>query len=315
LIYVVLAGGLGNQLFQIACANFVSGDEEVGVIVNLLNPRLNSQNLAEVSEFNLPDNYKYIVVRRNLFLLRKFTSLVLRISIKQEETKSLHFILWISKQVLKLLLNISGIRINEIATSDNVGYSKIKVRRKTLLLGYFQSYLWSETEESIKFMKQISIPSETFRTFHEYQILAQESDPLVVHIRLGDYLLEKNFGVPSRTYYNDAITQFMEINRDRAIWLFSDNLNEARMFLEPKYESKVRTFPELQNSTYKTFQVMKLGSDFVIANSSYSWWAAFLNLASNPTIICPKPWFQSQLEPKSIIPPTWSRSDARYQEN
>lgn len=315
MIYVVLAGGLGNQLFQIACANSVSRGQDVGVIINLLNPRVNSQNLVEVSEFDLPDNYKYIVVRRNLLLLRKFTSLVLRISIKEEETKTLHFILCIFKQVLKLLLNISGIRINEIVTSNNVGYSKFKAGRKTLLLGYFQSYLWSETEESLKFMKQISIPSETFRTFHDYQILAKESDPLVVHVRLGDYLLEKNFGVPSRTYYNDAIKQFMEINRDRAIWLFSDNLNEARMFIEPRYESKVRTFPELQNSTYKTFQVMKLGSDFVIANSTYSWWAAFLNLASNPTIICPKPWFQSQSEPKSIIPPTWSRSDARYQEN
>ena len=315
MIYVVLAGGLGNQLFQIACANSVSGGKDVGVIVNLLNPRLNAQNLVEVSEFDLPDNYKYIFVRRNLFLLRKFTSFVLRFSVKQEETKSLHFILWISKQVLKLLLNISGIRINEIATSDNVGYSKIKVRRKTLLLGYFQSYLWSETEESIKFMKQISIPSETFRTFHDYQILANENDPLVVHIRLGDYLLEKNFGVPSKTYYRDAIEQFMEINQDREIWLFSDNLNEAKIFLESKYEAKLRTFPELQNSTYKTFQVMKLGTDFVIANSTYSWWAAFLNLTSNPTIICPKPWFQSQSEPKSIIPPTWIRSDARYQEN
>lgn len=315
MIYVVLAGGLGNQLFQIACANAVSKGQDVGVIVNLLNPRLNSEDLVEVSEFDLPDNYKYIVVRRNLFLLRKFTSLVLRISIKEEESKTLHFILCIFKQVLKLLLNISGIRINEIATSDNVGYSRVKAGRKTLLLGYFQSYLWSETAESLKFMKQISIPSETFRTFHDYQILAKESDPLVVHIRLGDYLLEKNFGVPSRTYYNEAITKFMEINRNRAIWLFSDNLNEARMFIEPKYESKVQTFPELQNSTYKTFQVMKLGSDFVIANSTYSWWAAFLNLASNPTIICPKPWFQSQSEPKSIIPPTWSRSEARYQEN
>ena len=315
MIYIVLAGGLGNQLFQIACANSNSGDEEVGVIVNLLNPRLNSQNLTEISDFNLPNNYRYITVRRNLFLLRKFTSFALRISIKQQKTKSLHCILWIIKQALKLLLNISGIRVNEIATSDNVGYSKIKVGRKTLLLGYFQSYLWSETEETLKFMKQISIPSETFGTFHDYQILANENDPLVVHIRLGDYLLEKNFGVPSKTYYRDAIEKFMEINQDREIWLFSDSLNEAKTFLESKYEAKVRTFPELQNSTYKTFQVMKLGTDFVIANSTYSWWAAFLNLASNSTIICPKPWFQSQSEPKSIIPPTWIRLDARYQEN
>jgi len=240
---------------------------------------------------------------------------VLRISVKKEGTTSLNFILWIFKQVLKVLLNISGIGITDIATSDNVGYSKIKTGRKTLLLGYFQSYLWSDTEDSINFMKQISVPVETFRTFHEYQILAAESDPLVVHIRLGDYLLEKNFGVPSKTYYRDAIAQFMEVNLDRAIWLFSDNLNEAKAFLDPKYESKVQTFPELQNSTYKTFQVMKLGSDFVIANSTFSWWAAFLNLAPNPTVVCPEPWFQSQSEPKSIIPPTWSRSDARYQEN
>ena len=315
MIYLVLAGGLGNQLFQIACAKSIAKDEDVGVIVNLLNPRLNSQNLAEVSEFDLPNNFKLIVLNRNLYLLRKFSSLVLRISIKQAESNSMSLMLWFFKQVLKLLLSISGIKITDIATSDNVGYSKIKTGGGTLLLGYFQSYLWSEKEDTFNFMKQISIPMETFHNYYDYKTLAEESKPLVVHIRLGDYLLEKNFGVPSKTYYRDAISQFMEANQNRAIWLFSDNLNEAKVFLDPKYESKVRTFPELQNSTYKTFQVMKLGSDFVIANSTFSWWAAYLNTAQNPTVVCPKPWFRSQLEPKSIIPPTWSRSDALYQEN
>jgi hypothetical protein len=52
MIYLVLAGGLGNQLFQIACAKSIAKDEDVGVIVNLLNPRLNSQNRVEVSEFD-----------------------------------------------------------------------------------------------------------------------------------------------------------------------------------------------------------------------------------------------------------------------
>jgi hypothetical protein len=315
MIYLVLAGGLGNQLFQIACAKSIAKDEDVGVIVNLLNPRLNSHNLPEVSEFDLPDNFKLIYLSRNLYLLRKFSSLVLRTSIKQADSSSMSLPLWFFKQVLKLLLSISGMRITDIATSDNVGYSKIKTGSGTLLLGYFQSYLWSEKEGTFDFMKKISIPMETFHSYHDYQELAEESEPIVVHIRLGDYLLEKNFGVPSKSYFRDAVSQFMEANQNRAIWLFSDNLNEAKVFLDPRYESKVRTFPELQNSTYKTFQVMKLGSDFVIANSTFSWWAAYLNTGQNPTIVCPKPWFRSQVEPKSIIPPTWRRSDARYQEN
>jgi hypothetical protein len=314
-MYLVLAGGLGNQLFQIACAKSIAKDKEVGVIVNLLNPRLNSHNLPEVSEFDLPKNFKLIYLNRNLYLLRKFSSLVLRISIKQADSRSMSLLLWFLKQVLKLLFSISEISISDIATSDNVGYSKIETRSGTLLLGYFQSYLWSEKEDTFDFMKRISIPRKTFHSYHDYKALADKSDPIVVHIRLGDYLLEKNFGVPSESYYRDAISQFMEANQNRSIWLFSDNLNEAKVFLDPRYESRVRTFPELQNSTYKTFQVMKLGSDFVIANSTFSWWAAYLNTGQNPTIVCPKPWFRSQLEPKSIIPPTWRRSDARYQEN
>jgi hypothetical protein len=74
----------------------------------------------------------------------------------------------------------------------------------------------------------------------------------------------------------------------------------------------VTWFSDLDLSTAETFTVMRQGHGFIIANSSFSWWAARLSTAADPLVIAPKPWFKNLDEPDNLIPPEWVRIDANY---
>jgi len=55
--------------------------------------------------------------------------------------------------------------------------------------------------------------------------------------------------------------------------------------------------------------VMRHGKDYVIANSSFSWWAATLRFDRSARVIAPQPWFLGQEEPKDLIFSNWGRME------
>jgi hypothetical protein len=70
--------------------------------------------------------------------------------------------------------------------------------------------------------------------------------------------------------------------------------------------------PEIDRSPAATLEVMRFGAGYVIANSSFSWWAAFLSKKPDVEVIAPQPWFQGMDEPRDLIPPNWQRIEAGY---
>jgi hypothetical protein len=68
---------------------------------------------------------------------------------------------------------------------------------------------------------------------------------------------------------------------------------------------------DIWNSASATFEIMRLGSAYVIANSSFSYWAAMLSRTPNPLVIAPKPWFQGAESPNQILPANWATIPTR----
>ena len=79
-ILVSLAGGLGNQLFQLAMALYLSNGSQIELESSVAHPRLNQNGLVELESFELPENVKFREVKPPTWVIHKSTNMFLRMS-------------------------------------------------------------------------------------------------------------------------------------------------------------------------------------------------------------------------------------------
>ena len=158
------------------------------------------------------------------------------------------------------------------------------------LIGYFQ------TE---KYFSHVSDRIRKDFTFHEWirkdcdPILEQFDNPVCLHIRRGDYIINSdNHHNLSLKYYEKALKYF---DSDRQVVIFSD---DPGWCLEQKLFSDDRFIVAEDIGPYHSLYLMTKCSDFIIANSTYSWWGAWL--ANRGKVIAPNTWFGPNNAHKSI---------------
>jgi hypothetical protein len=194
-----------------------------------------------------------------------------------------------------------------IQAKDNGYFDMRETRSNDLLVGYFQSYVWA-SDANVKnqlLSLKLKTTSERLKEFVDEYV---DKSILAIHIRLGDYRDQYEFGLIDESYYTNAIglvESEMEID---FIWLFSNEPEEAKKLIPAKFLDKVILVPDFNGSASETLEAMRFANAYVIANSSLSWWGAFMSYSSNsPLIIAPKPWFRLAREPNLIIGPDWRR--------
>ena len=208
--------------------------------------------------------------------------------------------------ITSVLISLSLKELVWVKVCRGVGFdNKIKESHaNTFFIGYFQSYKWLEMVESTSgFALKLSNPSELVKSF---SALAVIENPLVVHVRLGDYLVEGGFGTLDQSYYLKAISKAMELGDFGKIWMFSDQPLEAMKRLPNHLGLEVRIMPAFEESPATALEVMRLGKGYVIAKSTFSWWGASLSYQPKPVVIYPYPWFKSLDSPVDLVPPNWS---------
>lgn len=305
--YLYLTGGLGNQLFQIAAALELSCGGPVVIDCLTGKPRLNSTGKAELASFDLPGNVSFshnqkssnFVSKVNGFLLRS------RVSPKIYEKNPVFKHTTI---LLSSIINTFALRRPLILrVNSGVGFDKeLKKHKVQMLVGYFQTYRYAEKSSVYECLRLLK-PLVHNPLVESYRQLAEEEIPLIVHVRLGDYKMENSFGILTHTYYNSAVTELWSTGKFNKIWLFSDEPESAIDVFDVNFQESIRVIPEVSNSAALTLEVMRFGKGYIIANSSFSWWGAFLSYADRPEVIAPTPWFIDQDEPVELIPPLWIR--------
>lgn len=122
-----------------------------------------------------------------------------------------------------------------------------------------------------------------------------------IHFRFGDY---DNHYHPylSHRYIDDAL---MEFDTDQEFLVFSDDVEKAREYFELHRQRKINYWPT--KDTMTDFYAMRSCRHFIISNSTYSWWAAWLGIAPDKKVVCPKVWHGSHtgLEPDDIPAENW----------
>jgi hypothetical protein len=166
------------------------------------------------------------------------------------------------------------------------------------LHGFFQSEKYfKHIKEEIK--KDFSFKSNILDSSKE--AISGLNNPISLHIRRTDYLTNPNHKALSLDYYKNALEQFDET---WAVIVFSDDPNWV---FDQKLFSGDRFIVSENNSSYIDLCLMTLCKGHIIANSSFSWWGAWL--ADSKGVIAPSGWFEgtnnSHLDTKDLIPSEW----------
>ena len=121
----------------------------------------------------------------------------------------------------------------------------------------------------------------------EYAKIIDNTNSCSIHIRLGDYVNNKEFGILNVDYYDKAIQHVKNIIHDTVFFVFSDDINAAKRILGTGTDFKYIESPDRNDSGVDMY-LMSCCKNNIIANSSYSFWGAKLNSNENKMVIAPK---------------------------
>lgn len=193
-----------------------------------------------------------------------------------------------------------------VVVNDDFNYKEIqKIRENEILLlnGYWQSekYFIKNREKILdELFNKDTITKLIMRNNYESNTLFLESNITSIHIRRTDYLQSNGYHpVQNLDYYKNAID---EIGDYDYLFVFSDDIEWCKNNLNFKNMIFISGFSDIED-----LYLMSMCKNNIIANSSFSWWAAWMNRNPNKKIISPIKWFGEHvnLNQSDIIPESW----------
>jgi len=187
--------------------------------------------------------------------------------------------------------------------------SIIDLKLPASLSGYFQSYKYFQESESVlrSEMRRIHSPTEWFSATQDK--LKSLGGWIGVHIRRGDYLepgIKEFHGILDATYYDRALRIAKDLVGNLPIVVFSDDSSGTNS-LPVDLQSDVHAISAPEESRpIETLNIMASSRAMITANSSFSWWGAWLGENPDRPVICPRPWFTTRLiDYRDLLLPQW----------
>jgi len=173
---------------------------------------------------------------------------------------------------------------------------------KTYFWGYWQALGYvtpalADLREEITLRD--SVPSEYAlpATFAGARVCA-------VHVRRGDYVNHPFFYALPDEYYKKAARQLRELRGEVAFFVFTDDPAWAREYLDLPGSRFFSTVPRERPEW--DFELMRRCDDFIISNSTFSWWAAMLGAGEQKAVIRPARWFKiPEWDASELLPKEW----------
>ena len=187
---------------------------------------------------------------------------------------------------------------NILKLNDNFHYSKLDYKEDShyYLDGYWQSEKYFIEIEDI--IRECLKPNESIITKLKEKYSTENS--VSIHIRRTDYVTSNGYHpVQSIEYYKNGLNIIKDYNK---ILVFSDDINWCKTNLQ--FDNMI--FVE-GNDDIEDLWLMSLCQNNIIANSSFSWWGAWLNNNIDKKVVSPNNWFGSQvnLDTSDIILERW----------
>jgi hypothetical protein len=284
MIIVKLKGGLGNQLFQYAVGRSLAVKNNCDLKFDISDYLKSKDRKYRLGAFNIAGS---IVKNDELKYFKKFG----------EGRSTFRFFNGIAPFLKKRYLK---------EKNSNFDKKILLLPNNVYLNGYWNSEKYFKDIKKI-IKQEISLNKKTSENFNQISSLIEKTNSVSVHIRRGDYLtnkLSKVFSLCSVDYYNKAIKKLLEHTNDPHFFIFSDDIKWTKKNINLNFP--IHYVSEIKLEDYEELILMSKCKHNIIANSTFSWWGAWLNNNPDKIIITPQKWFKNETKNIfDIVPKTW----------
>ncbi len=277
MIIVRLRGGLGNQLFQYAAGKALAEHHRTELLVDLYTYSKHPYRKFELSKFN--------------------------IDAKEATREQVHLFTGSNPVIRYVNKRENYLRCQKVFAQPHYHFFEdfFSLPDNLYLSGYWQSEKYFASIGSI--IREQLTPRALLDDHNSSFIARMQSENSIsVHVRRGDYAASKDyasfFGVLSAAYYEGAIAKMRTEVERPSFYFFSDDPAWCR-----------QTFSGLQaafidhnkgEDSFKDLVLMSACRHNIIANSTFSWWGAWLNQNQEKKVIAPQLWFQRNYLTKKV---------------
>ncbi|TSJ40297.1 alpha-1,2-fucosyltransferase [Mucilaginibacter corticis] len=291
MIVVKIVGGLGNQLFQYSFGKAIEAHTGLQVYY-------------DVDDFN------------GKYTLHKISLQHFNVNIHKASIKDI--------QQLSSIYNKAKYKLYRITKGGVINKKALNLYREEGTLYdadvfslsydniYFDGYWQSEKYfRSIRKLLQQELIITTAPSQANQAVIDKinSCNAVSLHIRRGDYVTNivsnEIYSTCSLGYYELAFNYISEKVSNPIFFIFSDDINWAKNNLDSKYQME---FVDLNDAdhNYEDMRLMSYCKHNIIANSTFSWWGAWLNNNDNKIVVAPKKWFNIDSRSSvDLIPESW----------
>ena len=292
MIIVKLKGGLGNQLFQYAAAKNLA-------IIN------QTELLIDSSSGFSNDPYKRSFALLDFCIKSEVASL----DVMNAFLGKSNIIRYIRNKI-PFLFSFTNLQyVHERFYHYDEKLANIVSKKDLYLEGYFQSekYFFKSTNE---ILSEFEFKQEASEINREYLLKIKNCESVSLHVRTYDdakiISASQIYGSPSKDYYQKAVDFIKSKIKDPVFFIFSDNIDWAKNNIVIK-NAKVEyiSHNDIENG-HEDLRLMKACNHNIIANSSFSWWGAWLNKNPSKIVIAPEKWVKvDYIDFKDVVPKNW----------
>ena len=284
-----MLGGIGNQMFQYAAGKSLS-------------LKTNQVHWLDLNDFN---GYQL----HNGFELDRVFNIE---DIKSSPTVAKELLSWRANSFAKKILlrsQFARLRGQSFIVEPHFNYwpEFFELKRNCYLYGYWQSELYFKNIEST-IRQDFSFKQPLNEVNQQIAIDIAKIESVSLHVRRGDYVNDPKttatHGTCSISYYVNAINYIANQIEQPVFYIFSDDIDWVKKNIQITFPCNYISHNQGAES-YNDMHLMSLCKHHIIANSSFSWWGAWLNPSPNKLVIAPKNWFATETNTEDLLPKNW----------
>jgi len=296
MIIVQLLGGIGNQMFQYAMARRLAYKRNVELKLDISiyksYPQKCTIRTYDLACFNIQE---------------KFAT---RMEIEKLDMSQSRGINRIKYKILKL---VNKGKINRTVLKEENNYFNpdvLNAGNNLYIKGYWQSEKYFADIKGI-IQSDFTIKYTLEGKNKESAKIIDDTTSVSLHIRRGDYISDRKtnqfHGICSLDYYKTGINILIDKFGKLNLFVFSDDIDWVKENLKTDLPTAYIDH-NTHGKHYEDMRLMSLCKHNIIANSSFSWWGAWLNRNPDKVVIAPIKWFNNlSANSNDIIPENWVR--------